>query len=146
MIGHIYYTIGLFITFLILYSILKWKKIYRINEWCQKYEKVTRHKPNKKDFRNKDDFNTINVAYLIQIFEVLWLFGGLLTASWYIFIIILMLQLVYKYLLKIIKFSFFNKIISVSFLFSKFLLYLYLVINHFHLHQDTYLLIKDFFK
>jgi hypothetical protein len=69
---------------------------------------------------------------------------GLLSQNWWIFILLLILQISVTRLHKLLNFSFFDKAIVFSFIFGKFLLYLYLVINHFHLHNDNLLLIKNF--
>ena len=143
MLGHIYYSIGLIISFLILFLILKHNKIFNIRKWAYKFNKVTNNKPKKEDFKDVEEFNLFNLSFSIEIFDIFWIIFGLLTASWYIFGLVLILNLVRKLIFSVFEYSFFYKIFSLSFFFSKFLVYLYLIINHFHLHQDTYLLIKN---
>ena len=144
MIGHIYYAIGLIVTFSILSIILKFRKIYSTKEWIEKYEKVTGKKPLKKDYRTKDEYSSYETSGILYMVELGWVILGLITASWYIFGSLLILSYLLNILIKPIKYTFFHKYISLSFLLFRFFVYLYLIINHFHLHLDTWSFIKQF--
>lgn len=144
MIGHIYYAIGLIVTFSILSIILKFRKIYSTKEWIEKYEKVTGKKPLKKDYRTKDEYSSYETSGILYMVELGWVILGFITASWYIFGSLLILSYLLNILIKPIKYTFFHKYISLSFLLFRFFVYLYLIINHFHLHLDTWSFIKQF--
>ena len=144
MIGHIYYAIGLIVTFSILSIILKFRKIYSTKEWIEKYEKVTGKKPLKKDYRTKDEYSSYETSGILYMVELGWVILGFITASWYIFGSLLILSYLLNILIKPIKYTFFHKYISLSFLLFRFFVYLYLIINHFHLHLDTWYFIKQF--
>lgn len=144
MIGHIYYAIGSFIIISILTILLKFKKIYSISEWVEKFKKVTRNNPEKKDFRDKDEYELYTGVIILSSIEFIWSLLGLLTNSWYIFLFLIILMTLSKSLLSLIKYTIIDKIISFSLILFKFLIYLYLIINHFHLHIDTINIIKSY--
>jgi hypothetical protein len=143
MIGHIYYTIGLLVAFSVLSIILRFKKIYYTKEWAEKYLKVTGKKPNKSDYRDKEEYSISESFDILQLMELMWVIGGLITSSWYVFGSLLIISLLLNYILKPIKFTLFHKFSLLSFLIIKFVVYLYLIINHFHLHLDTWSIIKQ---
>lgn len=144
MIGHIYYTIGLLVAFSILSIILRFRKIYSTKEWIEKYEKVTGKKPIKKDYRTKEEYSLSESSGILSSMEIGWIILGFVTNSWYIFGSILIVSFLINFITKPIKFTFFHKYISLSFLLLRFFVYLYLIINHFHLHLDTWFIIKQY--
>ena len=144
MIGHIYYAIGLLVAFSILSIILRFRKIYSTKEWAEKYEKVTGKKPIRKDYRNKEEHSASETSGILSSIEIMWIIGGFITNSWYVFGSILVISFLLNLIIKPIKFTFFHKYISLSFLMTKFSVYLYLIINHFHLHLDTWSIIRQY--
>lgn len=143
MIGHIYYAIGLLVTFSILSIILRFRKIYSTKEWIEKYEKVTGKKPIRKDYRSREEYTVSETSGILSSIEIMWIIGGFITNSWYIFGSLLVISFLLNLIIKPIKFTFFHKYISLSFLILKFSVYLYLIINHFHLHLDTWFIIRQ---
>jgi hypothetical protein len=144
MIGHIYYAIGLLVAFSILSFILRFRKIYSTKEWIEKYEKVTGKKPIRKDYRSKEEYSASETFIVLSSVELAWIIGGFITNSWYVFGSLLVVSFLLNLIIKPIKFTFFHKYISLSFLIFKFSVYLYLIINHFHLHLDTWFIINQY--
>ena len=144
MIGHIYYAIGLLVAFSILSIILRFRKIYSTKEWIEKYEKVTGKKPIRKDYRSREEYSASETSSILSSIELMWIIGGFITNSWYVFGSILVISFLLNLIIKPIKFTFFHKYISLSFLILKFSVYLYLIINHFHLHLDTWSIIRQY--
>ena len=85
MIGHIYYAIGLLVAFSILSIILRFRKIYSTREWIEKYEKVTGKKPIRKDYRSKEEHSASETSSVLSSIELVWIIGGFITNSWYVF-------------------------------------------------------------
>jgi hypothetical protein len=138
--GHVYYGLGLIILICILTMIMNYFKISKISEWCYKFKEKTGKAPIKMDFNSIDDFNLYNgISFLIAI-EFIWTIGGLLTNSWYIFMFVIIISTIIKIIMSIniLKWSFISRLIFFLFLNFKFLLYLFLIINHFHLHIDIW--------
>jgi hypothetical protein len=144
MIGHIYYAIGLLVAFSILSTILRFRKIYSTKEWIEKYEKVTGKKPIRKDYRSKEEYSASETSSILSSIELTWIIGGFITNSWYVFGSLLVISFLLNLIIRPIKFTFFHKYISLSFLILKFSVYLYLIINHFHLHLDTWSIIRQY--
>ena len=144
MIGHIYYAIGLLVTFSILSIILRFRKIYSTKEWIEKYEKVTGKKPIRKDYRSREEYSASETSSILSSIELMWIIGGFITNSWYVFGSLLIISFLLNLIIRPIKFTFFHKYISLSFLMTKFSVYLYLIINHFHLHLDTWSIIRQY--
>ena len=143
MIGHIYYAIGLLVTFSILSIILRFRKIYSTKEWIEKYEKVTGKKPIRKDYRSKEEYSASETSSILSSIEIAWIIGGFITNSWYVFGLLLVISFLLNLIIRPIKFTFLHKYISLSFLIFKFSVYLYLIINHFHLHLDTWFIVTQ---
>jgi hypothetical protein len=143
MLGHIYYAIGLLIVLLSLSMIINFKKISSIKEWFSKYKKITGKKPETKDFRNEEERKLYSGIMVLSTIEFTWVVGGLLTGNWYAFLSLLIYSLVINLISRPIKYTIIDKIIAFHFLFLKFLLYLFFVINHFHLHYDILTIIKS---
>lgn len=146
MIGNIYYLIGVLVLLSLLSVILKFRKIYSVNEWKEKYEKITGRKPLKREYRSKKEYSLHESSNILGVFELIWIIGGFFTSSWYIFGIILLLSYILNIILKPIKFTILHKLTSITFLLTRLCLYLYLILNHFYLHQNTYSIVKHYIK
>lgn len=144
MLGHIYYAIGLFILIAIIAHISRFKKIQSISEWVEKFKDVTGKDPQKADYRSKEELNLFLGISILSFIEFMWALGGLLTGSWYIFLSLFIYSIIIRLIIKPIKFTLFGKIVVLHFIILKFLVYLYLIINHFHLHYDTLSIIKSY--
>lgn len=146
MIGNIYYLIGVLVVLSTLSSILKFDKLYSLKEWKEKYEKIIGRKPNKRDFRSKKEYSLSESSNILGLFELIWIIGGFFTSSWYMFGVIMLLSYILNIILNPIKFTILHKLISFTFLLSRLCLYLYLIVNHFYLHQNTYSIFKSYIK
>lgn len=146
MIGNIYYLIGVLVLLSLLSVILKFRKLYSIKEWKEKYEKITGNKPTKKEFRNKKEYSLHESAGILGLFELLWIICGFFTGNWYLFAVVLVVSYSLNLILKPFKFSLLHKLTSFTFLLGRLCLYLYLIVNHFYLHQDTYSIVKHYIK
>lgn len=144
MLGHIYYAIGLFVLISLITYITKFKKITSVREWVEKFKTVTGKDPKKDDYRSKEELNLFLGISILSLGEVIWALGGLLTGSWYVFLSMFVYAIILNLLIKPIKFTLFGKIVILHFIVLKFLVYLYLIINHFHLHYDTLSIIKSY--
>ena len=146
MVGNIYYLIGVLVVLSTISTILKFRKIYSLKEWKEKYEKIVGRTPKKRDFRNKNEYSLLESSEILVIFELIWIIGGLFTLSWYIFGIVLLLFYILNVILYPIKFTILHKLASITLLLTRLCLYLYLIVNHFYLHQNTYSIIKHYIK
>ena len=145
MLGHVYYTFGLIIIVSLLTILVKFNKISNIREWYTKFKKVTDKIPKEKDFRSKEEYTLYNSFTSLIMFEFTWTILGLLTNSWYIFLSLFIITLIINLIRKPIEFTIIDKVLGFKLILIKLLIYLYLVINHFHLHIDTWSYIKMIF-
>ncbi len=136
MLGNIYYIFGIIIILSLLKILLKFNSFYKTGEWFSKFEKITGKKPTKSDFRSKEDYNYFERNLITSITEVLWVTIGLFSLSWYIFLSVILMSQLLRIILKPIKYSLTHYLISVFFFITKLLIYCYLVINHFYIHQE----------
>lgn len=144
MIGDIYYVIGVLVLLSVISAIVRFNKLYSIKEWLEKYEKVIGRKPLKKDYRTKKEYSLSESSKILSAFEIVWVIIGLIFSnSWYVFLFIILVSYILSVILKPIKWTLIYKLSAFSFLLSKSLLYLYLIINHFFLHKETYVLILN---
>jgi type III secretory pathway component EscU len=146
MIGNIYYLIGVLVVLSTVSSILKFGKLYSLKEWKEKYEKIIGRKPSKRDFRSKKEYSLSESSNILGLFELIWIIGGFFTASWYLFLIMMLLSYIINIILNPVKFTILHKFVSFTFLLSRLCLYLYLIVNHFYLHQNTYSIVKSYIK
>jgi hypothetical protein len=144
MLSHIYYAIGVFILLFLIGQISMLKKIQSINEWVEKFKNVTKRNPKKNDYRSEEELNILLSVSFLSFIESIWIIFGLLTSNWYIFLFIFIYYLIINLLTRHIKFTLFGRIVILHFIIIKFLVYLYLIINHFHLHYDTLSIIKSY--
>jgi hypothetical protein len=103
-------------------------------------------KPLKREFRSKKEYSLHESSGILGLFEILWIFVGFFTGNWYLFGITLALSYLLNIILKPFKFSLLHKLTSFTFLLGRLCLYLYLIVNHFYLHQDTYSIVKHYIK
>jgi len=142
--SYIFYSFGFFIFLNSFVNLLRFNKIYFVNEWVVKFKKVTEKKPSVSDFRSKDDLKIYrNKSFFLSI-EFIWLCIGVFTNNWFIFLGILFLGFFMNTGLKKIKFTIIDKILSFAYLLIKCVIYLFLFINKFHLNIDIMKLITSF--
>ncbi len=142
--SYIFYSFGFFIFLNSFVNLLRFNKIYFVNEWVVKFKKVTEKKPSVSDFRSKDDLKIYRNKSLFLSIEFIWLCIGVFTNNWFIFLGILFLGFFMNTGLKKIKFTIIDKILSFTYLLIKCVIYLFLFINKFHLNIDIMKLITSF--
>ncbi len=135
MIGHLYYIIGLIILMLSFSNIIHYYRFINTILWIQSFVKISGSPPTSKDFRSEIDYTVYLNFNSFTSIGFYWTLLGLITNSWVVFLYMIVLHFVLKFILD-------SKFITVSkhfgFLFNiiKSSLILLLIINHFHLHID----------
>ncbi len=146
MLENLFYIVGLVVILSVLNIISKFKSIYSVREWEQKYKKVVGKIPVRSDYRSKSEYNLSRKMGILYLFEITWVIIGILTYNWYLFLGLVIFSFIFGMILKPFRYTLVFKILSVLFLIIRLLLYTYLVINHFHLHIDTYEVILQHFN
>lgn len=146
MLENLFYIVGLVVILSVLNIISKFKSIYSVREWEQKYKKVVGKIPVRSDYRSKSEYNLSRKMGILYLFEITWIIIGILTHNWYLFLGLIIFSFIFGMILKPFRYTLVFKILSVLFLIIRLLLYTYLVINHFHLHIDTYEVILQHFN
>lgn len=137
--GHLFYFFGLIVVLLNIFIISKFKRIFELKEWMIKFKSVTGRNPVATDYRKNDDKETLTTWSVSVIITSLWIFFGLLTKSWYVYLSILIFNTVLNLLGK--SLGEFSKITFVmSFMKSLITLsiVIFLTMNHFHLHWNIW--------
>lgn len=140
MLGDIYY---FFTLILIIFNILflaNFFRYYKIVEWFQTFKKVTGRIPKKEDFK-KDDFELNSFLSSVILFNLTWIFFGILSKSWFIYLLLLgstVTTLLFQSIISRIfgHFSMISKLISLLFWIFLTLALSILTINHYHLHLE----------
>jgi hypothetical protein len=142
--GDIFYFFGLILFLSNLNLISNFFTYIRIKQWFLSFKKITKKEPKNSDFKRGEQkiFNNMNGLFLSNFF---WIFFGLLTNSWKIFTILLIISLIINLTCKLIgEFTLFSKVVQ----FLKLVLIAasisILTINHFHLHSDLFRLFFPF--
>jgi len=142
--GHFYYFIGLLLFLANLGLILKLNKILKTQSWVQSFFKVTKKRPDKRDMPDGDyqDFVSFNS---VMVANFLWIFFGLISQSWKMFLLILGVMFILNLLLTMFhKFNLFSKFLNFIKLIIITSSICTLVINHFHLHVDVYKILMEY--
>ena len=84
--GHLFYIYVLLVSILVLGLISKFFEIKNIQEWYEKYQKVTSKSPTKEDFRSETEYNLFVSLAILSVLALIVIMGGLLTNNWYIYI------------------------------------------------------------
>lgn len=141
--GHLFYLVGIFVLLTIISNLFNLNSYYRIRYWINTFKKVTQSEPKSSDFREKKDHDIFLVYNLFTLCQFFWYLVGITSASWYIFISLI----VVNFLINLIVFNLpqgaFGKIILHLFLTSKLIVVFALILNHFHFHYDWLLLIPN---
>jgi hypothetical protein len=143
--GHLFYFIGL-IVFLVniqfLYDLFDY---IRIKEWSVSFKKITNKTPTDKDFKRGDLEKYKKLSGVIGL-NFFWVFFGILSSNWKIFLIILVTSSLIDFLIHTIgQFKTLSKLIFIFKMTLITLSILILTINHFHLHLDLFELLCRFF-
>lgn len=144
--GHIFYFFGLLIFLINIQSIPKLFEYIKIREWFKSYKKVTKKIPTDKDFK-KGEFDKYNNYNGIISLNFFWLFLGILSNSWKIFLIVLLISILIDSIVYVVgEFNTLSKLLSVMKIIFITSSVIVLTINHFHLHLDLFSLLVGFFS
>ena len=130
-IGSIYYISGIFALIRLIYSFRDFSRISDIKEWAFRFRSITGKKPSSKDYISKSELDMMNAHVALDIFEWLWVACGLLSGNSAIFATIMIFGIAYKYVSSHISFGFLYKSFTLLFISARFLIYLYMISNHF---------------
>ena len=144
MLSQIFYFFGLIIFILSVSRIFQYFKLIEIKEWLLAFKKVTQKEPVKTDFRTTKDYNLFVSFGCLSIFETLWIILGFMSSNWLIFLALFLSGFILKQISDFTSFTI-QKVVGLIFTTTKSLVFLILVINHFHLHQDLVTLIVNWF-
>lgn len=131
--GDFFYGIGLFVVIFNVITLFRHRRIFETTEWLIKFKKVTNRNPTDGDFREKGDKDLLLFWSFTVVFTVIWMFFGLLSSEWMIFIGIFLMNIFLNYNKKIFAkiskiklfLSFIKSFIGISII-------MYLVVSHFH--------------
>jgi hypothetical protein len=87
MIQDLYLSIGIICLLSIIYQIKNFNQIHFIYEWYYKFDKLTKNKPKKNDFRKKSDYDIYNKVNILIVFDSFWIVGLIFTYYFYLPII-----------------------------------------------------------
>lgn len=144
MMSSIFYFIGIFILMYIISQLVNFNKNFHLIEWLDKFEKITKRKPLDKDFRNESDLNLFKLRNTMLPIEGFWIILGFITNNWFIFVSIVIYGKIIGFIFNKIKYSIISKYLYLHFFILKTILYGFMIINHFHLELDLWVIIKDF--
>ena len=144
MLSQIFYFFGLIIFILSVSRIFQYFKLIEIKEWLLAFKKVTQKEPVKTDFRSTKDYNLFVSFGCLSIFETIWIILGFMSSNWLIFLALFLSGFILKQISDFTSFTI-QKVVGLIFTTTKSLVFLILVINHFHLHQDLVTLIVNWF-
>lgn len=139
--GHLFYIYVLLTTVLLFPIITKFFRLKTIQEWYTKFEKVTGKKPLKSDFRSEEEYNLYISISIVSLLELFIIIGGLLSSSWYIYLVLFLLSIILTICLRPIQFTMVSKTILFINQLFRISCYVFMIINHFHIHLDIYNLI-----
>lgn len=146
MLLHIYYTIGILVVLTLSYQIFNFKKFERLNQWLISFRKITEKEPKKSDFRSLNDYNMIITRNIYAIFEMIWVLLGITTNNWFVFIWIILYSKIFGMSIKEIRYTYLGKIMFFKLLVGKFIIYSFLVLNHFHFKIDIWQQLLNIFN
>ncbi len=142
---HIFYSFGFLFFLHYFISLIKFDKYYSLKEWYIKFQEVTGNRPKYKDFRYKSDYVMFSNKNSITIFEYMWVFLGVFTNSWVIFLFLIFLISISSFLIRYKKINFLDKVFTFNYLLIKVIIYLFLFINEFHLKLNINQIIYSIF-
>jgi len=125
-------------------TLLKFNQYYFVQEWFDKYQKVTGEKPKKSNFRTPSDYTLYQNRNLFISLEFFWIFLGIFTNNWFVFLPLFIIGIILAFGLVRFRFTTIDKILSLTFIFVKTFIYLFLFVNKFHLNIDILKVINSF--
>lgn len=144
LLSYIFYGFGFFIFLNSFVNLLRFNRVYFVDEWISKFKKVTGKKPMMNDFRSREDIKIYQNRSLFIVIEFIWICIGVFTNNWFIFITILIFGFLMNFITKPIKFNLLDKCLTFCYLSIKCLIYLFLFLNKFHLNLDILSIITSF--
>ena len=142
-ISHIFYIFGLLFFINNFKILMRFNNYYYLKEWYIKFQNVTGNRPKSQDFRTKEDYVTFKNKNILSIFEIIWLFIGIFTNNWFIFLFLLLVNLIAN--INSSKISIIDRFFSFFYILMKSIIYLILFINEFHLRMNLLDVICSFF-
>jgi hypothetical protein len=146
MLSNVYYFFGIFILLSVVSQLLKYNKIFSLSEWYDKFEKVTGKKATKNDFRQESDWSLFVSKNILLVIEGFWIIFGLITNNWFIFLLLIVYGKIISLLFDRIKYSIVGKYIYFHYFLLKAILYGFMIVNHFHLELELWIIFKDFLQ
>ena len=136
--GHLFYFIGLLIFLSNITFLMNFFDYIKTKEWFLSFYKVTKKFPLDKDFK-RGDYNKFKKMNGIIGLNFIWMFFGLITNSWKIFIVLLLFNLTVDISVRIIgEFKLVSKFFLLLRIIITSVLIMVLTMNHFHLHLDLF--------
>ena len=146
MIGHFFYFCGLKVFLSNLNFIYHFFDYIRVKEWSISFQKVTKRFPSDKDFK-RGDFEKFKKYSGVVALNFFWLFFGILSSSWKIYLVLLSLHLFINLIIRAIgEFKMFSKYLLLIKILIINLSILVLTINHFHLHLNLFQILLNIFR
>lgn len=137
MLLNIFYFIGILVSLTLFFHLINFKRFEKISEWLMSFKKVTGKSPDKQDYR-RDDYSFLLKRNIYAIFESTWSLLGLLSNDWFIFLGILIYTKLFGIALKEIRFTIIGKVMFFKLILGKFIIYSFIVLNHFHFHINLW--------
>jgi hypothetical protein len=134
--GHFFYLIGIFVWMAIFSNLLNFSKYYTIRNWVATFKKVTGKDPEQADYRDKKEFDIQLVFNSLLSFEFFWYLIGITSASWYIFVALIVLNFFLSTFTFGLPTGIIGKYLLKTFIFVKLCVVILLILNHFHFHLD----------
>lgn len=134
--GHFFYFIGIFVFLGSLSNVINFNSFNKIKNWIITFKKIAGKTPVKSDYKNKGDYGVYTTYTTFASMESFWMLIGIVTQSWYIFISILLLNVVLNIILTIFKSNIIEKLLLNVYGVCKLICILGLIVNHFHFHYD----------
>ena len=97
----LYYGIGLFVVLLNIVVLLNHRLIFNTVDWAFKFKKVTKSNPQLKDFNEGHCFNSLLFWGFSVVVSVSWVLIGILSSLWFIYLGILLSNIIFNKLSKI---------------------------------------------
>ena len=94
LLGNLYYIIGLIPFMLSLSNVFNYFRFFAIKNWIVKFKKVTGKEPLGKDYRSDGDHNFFLAYGISSLIISLWLLLGIITNSWYIYILLIISNII----------------------------------------------------
>ena len=142
MLGNIFYFLGLLIFIMSLSNLVNFLTFFEIQDWAIGFKKVTQKDPSEKDFKDIKSYEIFSTYTKFAIFESIWIFLGILSSNFWIFIFIILIRILLNAIISNFKYNFLKKYLNLIFNIFLSLCMFILVMNHFHFHYNLIKFIK----